>query len=339
MTPLEAIGDRLRDRPRRWLVTGAAGFIGSHLVEHLLRFGQRVIALDSFSTGHRSNLEDARAKAGAAGSLEIVEGDIRDPEACLHACAGVDHVLHQAALGSVPRSIKDPLTSHAVNTDGFVHMLVAARDAAVKSFVYASSSSVYGDSPHLPKVEEHVGRPLSPYAATKAANEAYANAFAQAYGMRVMGLRYFNVFGPRQDPDGPYAAVMPLWFDALLAGREVVIYGDGETSRDFCYIDNVVQANLLAALSADASASGQVYNVAYGARTTLNELFARIRDQVARFRPEAAGAQARHVDFRPGDIRHSLADIGKARRILKYEPTHDVGAGLMLTASWYAGVR
>jgi UDP-N-acetylglucosamine 4-epimerase len=339
VTPLERIGARLREAPRRWLVTGGAGFIGSHLMEHLLRLGQHVVVLDSFATGHRANVEDARAKAGGAGSLEVVEGDIRDPEACRRACAGVDHVLHQAALGSVPRSIKDPLTSHAVNTDGFVHVLVAARDAGVKSFVYASSSSVYGDSPHLPKVEEQVGRPLSPYAATKAANESYGNAFAQAYGLRAIGLRYFNVFGPRQDPNGPYAAVMPIWFSALLAGREVTIYGDGETSRDFCYVDNVVQANLLGALATNADAAGQVYNIAYGARTTLNDLFARIRDEVARFRPEAASARPRYAEFRPGDVRHSLADVGKARRLLGYEPTHDIAGGLAMAASWYAGVR
>jgi UDP-N-acetylglucosamine 4-epimerase len=337
MSASMTVKDQLSREPRRWLVTGGAGFIGSHLVEHLLRLGQRVVVLDDFSTGRRENLEDARAKAGSGGALEVIEGDIREPGACARACTGIDHVLHQAALGSVPRSIKDPLTSHAVNVDGFVHMLVAARDARVKSFVYASSSSVYGDSPHLPKVEEQVGRPLSPYAATKAADEAYGNAFAQAYGMRVLGLRYFNVFGPRQDPNGPYAAVMPIWFAALLAGREVTINGDGETSRDFCYVENVVQANLLAALSTEPEASAQVYNVAYGARTTLTELFARIRDQVSRFRPEASDARPRYVGFRPGDVRHSLANIEKARRLLGYAPTHDVAAGLALAASWYAG--
>lgn len=336
MMPFDRVRDNLEPTPRRWLVTGGAGFIGSHLVERLLKLGQRVVVLDSFATGNRANLGDARARAGGAGELELVEGDIRDLPTCQRACAGVDHVLHEAALGSVPRSIKDPVASHLANTHGFLNVLLAARDASVRSLVYASSSSVYGDSPALPKVEEHVGRPLSPYAATKAANEAYAHAFAQAYGMRIIGLRYFNVFGPRQDPNGPYAAVMPIWFASLLEGREVTINGDGETSRDFCYVDNVVQANLLAALAEDPHAFGQVYNVALGAQTTLNQLFALIRDQVARYEPGAASARPRHADFRAGDVRHSRADISKARRLLGYAPTHDVAAGLELAGAWYA---
>lgn len=335
-TTFELLCDRLATAPRTWLVTGGAGFIGSHLVEHLLGLGQQVRVLDSFATGHRSNLAHARGRAGERGSLELVEGDIRDLEACRRACAGVDHVLHQAALGSVPRSIDDPVSSHQTNASGFLHVLLAAREARVRSFVYASSSSVYGDSPILPKVEEQVGRPLSPYAATKASNEAYGSAFALAYGLKVIGLRYFNVFGPRQDPNGPYAAVMPIWFSALAAGREVRIYGDGESSRDFCYVANVVQANLLAALAEEPAAYGQVYNVALGHRTTLNELFVLIRAEVARHRPEAASASPRYADPRPGDVRHSLADISKARRLLGYAPTHDIAAGLAIAGSWYA---
>ena len=337
MTVFSGMQDDLRKSPKRWLITGGAGFIGSHLVEHLLRLGQRVIVLDNFATGHKFNLDHAREKAGEHGALDFIEGDICDPEACRRACAGVDHVLHQAALGSVPRSMKDPLASHLTNTHGFLNVLMAAHEASVQSIVYASSSSVYGDSPVLPKSEEQVGRPLSPYAATKVANEAYANAFALAYRMKVIGLRYFNVFGPRQDPNGPYAAVMPLWFSALLAGREVTIHGDGETSRDFCYIDNVVQVNLLAALAERTEAFGQVYNVALGQQTTLNQLFELIRDQVARFRPDASAARPRHGAFRPGDVRHSLADVSKAQRLLGYAPTHDVVTGLGIASAWYAG--
>jgi UDP-N-acetylglucosamine 4-epimerase len=336
MTTFQTVREQLSAAPRRWLVTGGAGFIGSHLVEHLLRLGQRVTVLDSFATGHRSNLEDVRQKVAGKGSLEVIEGDIRDREACRRACSQADHVLHQAALGSVPRSIQDPLASHASNTDGFVHMLVAARDAGVKSFVYASSSSVYGDAAALPKVEDQIGRPLSPYAATKAANESYGYAFALAYGLRVIGLRYFNVFGPRQDPNGPYAAVMPLWFKALLTGAEVAIHGDGETSRDFCYVENAVQANILAACSEGQEANAQVYNVACGSRTTLNELFDLIREQVVRFQPAANAARPRYGPFRAGDVRHSLADIGRARRLLGYEPSHDIRAGLTAAAAWYA---
>ena len=340
MTAYAALAARLRERPRRWLVTGAAGFIGSHLVETLLGLGQTVTGLDDLSTGNRRNLELVLGAAGpaAAARFRFEEGDIRDPAACARACAGADLVLHQAALGSVPRSIKDPLTSHEVNVTGFLRVLSAARDAGLRRVVYASSSSVYGDHPGLPKVEEAVGRPLSPYAATKAADEAYAHAFGQAYGLELLGLRYFNVFGPRQDPDGPYAAVMPRWFAGLLGKGEVVLHGDGETSRDFCYVANVVQANLLAATVEDRAALGQVYNVAYGERTTLNELYELIRDRVARVRPGVADLQPVRTDFRPGDVRHSLADTGKARRLLGYEPTHSVRQGLDLAAAWYAEV-
>jgi UDP-N-acetylglucosamine 4-epimerase len=315
-------------------VTGGAGFIGSHLVERLLALGQRVRCLDSFVTGHRRNLVDAGR--GREADLEVIEGDLRDLDACRRACAGADVVLHQAAIGSVPRSIEDPLGSHGANVTGFLHVLWAAREAGLKRVVYASSSSVYGDQPTLPKVEESVGRQLSPYAVTKYADELYAHVFGTAYGLELLGLRYFNVFGPRQDPAGPYAAVIPLWFRALLAGEPALVNGDGETSRDFCFVDNVVQANLLAATTANADAIGQVFNVAVGDRTTLNELFAAIRDQVARFRPEAAAARPEYRPFREGDVRHSLADVSKAARLLGYRPTHGFREGLALSAEWYA---
>jgi UDP-N-acetylglucosamine 4-epimerase len=325
--------------PRRWCVTGAAGFIGSHLVEALLGLEQEVVGLDNFATGRRENLDEVlRAVAPAqAARFRMLEGDIRDADACRDACAGVQIVLHQAALGSVPRSMADPRTTHDVNVTGFINVLLAAREAGVGRVVYASSSSVYGDAPALPKREDLLGRPLSPYAVSKLADELYATVFGTAYGLALVGLRYFNVFGPRQDPDGPYAAVMPRWFAALLGGRKVVIYGDGETSRDFCYVANVVQTNLLAALAVTPDAIGRVYNVACGERTTLNELFALIRAQVARFQPEAAAALAEHDAFRPGDVRHSLADVERAATLLGYAPTHGVREGLEAAAAWYAG--
>jgi UDP-N-acetylglucosamine 4-epimerase len=327
----------LKARPRTWTVTGVAGFIGSNLLESLLALDQRVIGLDSFATGHRRNLDEVRAKVGEARwhNFTFVAGDIRSPADCRRACAGADYVLHQAALGSVPRSIEDPAASHAANVTGFLDMLVAARDAGAKRFVYASSSSVYGDEPTLPKREERIGAMLSPYAATKYANELYADVFARCYGTEAVGLRYFNVFGPRQDPNGAYAAVIPCWFAALARGETVYINGDGETSRDFCYIDNVVQANLLAATVPRDQAAGQVFNVAVGDRTTLNQLFALIAERVARERPERAGAKPVYRDFRAGDVRHSLADISKATHRLGYVPTHGVGRGLDLAAHWY----
>jgi len=320
--------------PRTWLVTGGAGFIGSHLLAALLSAGQKVRCLDNFATGHRRNLE--AVTAGAGGAFELVEGDIRDPAACARACQGVELVLHQAALGSVPRSLKDPLTSHEVNVTGFLNVLQAARAAGVKRVVYASSSSVYGDHPGLPKVEGQEGRPLSPYAASKAADELYAHAFALGYGMELVGLRYFNVFGPRQDPRGPYAAVIPLWFQALLFGGQAFMNGDGLTSRDFCHVDNVVQANLRAATVAAGAALDRVYNVAVGERTTLRELFLLIREHVARVRPAAAGVEPLSRDFREGDVRHSLADISLAREFLGYAPSHSVRRGMEATAEWYA---
>jgi UDP-N-acetylglucosamine 4-epimerase len=330
--------DELRAAPRRWLVTGGAGFIGSHLVETLLRHDQHVTVLDDLSTGREENLTALRRDLvpDAAKRLAFVRGDIRDRDTCLDVLRGVDLVLHQAALGSVPRSIEQPLRSHDVNVTGFLNVLEAARAARVRRVVYASSSSVYGDHPALPKREDDIGRQLSPYAASKYCDEVYAFAFASCYGLDLVGLRYFNVFGPRQDPDGPYAAVIPRWFASLLHGGETAINGDGSTSRDFCYVANVVQANILAAVSTNADIGGQVFNVAFGARTTLNELFRLIRDQVARFRPAAATALPVHRDFRAGDVRHSLADTGKAARLLGYEPTHSVAEGLAEAAAWYA---
>tara|TARA_R110002110_G_scaffold76898_1_gene202287 strand:+ start:32896 stop:33921 length:1026 start_codon:yes stop_codon:yes gene_type:complete len=335
MDAMEATARKLRDAPARWLVTGAAGFIGSHLVQRLLRLGQTVVGLDDFSTGHRHNLDAALAAAAGSGEFTFIEGDIRSLDDCRRAMAGVDYVLHEAALGSVPRSLEDPLLTNAVNIDGFVNMLVAARDAGVKRFVYAASSSTYGDHPGLPKVEDEIGKPLSPYAVTKYVNELYADVFHRAYGLDCIGLRYFNVFGPRQDPEGAYAAVIPRWFGELVAGRSCRINGDGETSRDFCFIDNVVQANLLAATVTDPAALNQVYNVAFGGRTTLNELFYGIRDLLSPGRPALVGAEPEYGAFREGDVRHSQADIGKAARLLGYAPEYDVHEGLARTAAWF----
>lgn len=337
MTAYVSTLELLRQQPRTWLVTGVAGFIGSNLLQTLLENGQRVIGLDNFLTGYQKNLDMVRDLVGEAhwGNFTFHKGDIRDLDTCRAVCAGVDHVLHEAALGSVPRSIDDPVLSNACNIDGFLHMLLAARDAQVKSFVYAASSSTYGDEPTLPKVEEVIGRPLSPYAVTKYVNEIYANVFHRCYGFSSIGLRYFNVFGQRQDPFGAYAAVIPQWFASLLRGETVYINGDGETSRDFCYIDNVVQANILASLAPE-DARNKVYNVAFGQRTTLNELFALIREEVTRHKAAAATTQATYRDFRPGDVRHSLADISKAKNWLGYAPAFDVRQGLRLAGDWYA---
>lgn len=332
-----ALAQQLNAGSRRWLVTGSAGFIGSHLLETLLRSGQTVLSLDDFSTGHRHNLEQVRAAVGeeAWARHRFIEGDIGDPAVCADGCQGADIVLHQAALGSVPRSIKDPLTTHRANATGFVNMLVAAKDAGVRRFVYAASSSTYGDSPSLPKVEHVIGRPLSPYAVTKYLNELYADVFGRCYGLGSIGLRYFNVFGPRQDPNGAYAAVIPRWTSAMLQQRPCVINGDGETSRDFCYVANAVQANLRAALVDDAAAVGQVYNVAAGQRTNLRQLHDMLSAAVRTLRPELAVAPPVFAEFRAGDVRHSLADIGKANGLLGYRPTHDVHAGLAEAAGWY----
>mgnify|MGYP000109060576 CR=1 FL=1 len=324
-------------RCRRWLVTGAAGFIGSHLTEALLRLGQEVVGLDNFATGKRENLDEVRDCVGreAWRRFEFIEGDIVDLETCARACRGIEIVLHEAALGSVPRSIEAPLATHAANATGFVNMLVAARDAGVARFIYAASSSTYGDSPQLPKVEEVIGRPLSPYAVTKYLNELYADVFARCYGMATIGLRYFNVFGARQDPDGPYAAVIPRWARAMLNGEPCTINGDGETSRDFCYVANAVQINLLAALVEDPAALNQVYNVAVGGRTTLKQLHALLADAVRTQRPQLQVAVPVYAPFRAGDVRHSQAAIAKAQRLLGYQPTHDVASGLREAVGWY----
>ncbi len=323
----------LRADPRDWLVTGAAGFIGSNLVETLLRLDQRVVGLDNFSTGYHKNLNEVRELVTAAQwrRFTFIEGDITDPTICQRACTGVSYILHQAALGSVPASMADPAGAHRNNVTGFVNMLLAARDAKVKRFVYASSSAVYGDDQQLPKIEEKIGNPLSPYAATKFMDEVYADVFGRAYGLASIGLRYFNVFGPRQDPGGSYAAVIPGWIAAFLKHEPVYINGDGETTRDFCHIANVVQANLLAATTREPSALNQIYNVALGERTTLNELFALVKKTVGGTDSE----KPVYREFRPGDIRHSLADIGKARRLLGFSPTHRIEEGLALSMEWY----
>jgi UDP-N-acetylglucosamine 4-epimerase len=329
--------DQLSSRRRRWLVTGSAGFIGSHLLEALLRAGQHVTSLDNFAAGHRSNLEEVRALVGedAWRSHDFIEGDIADPDTCRRACEGVDIVLHHAALCSVPGSIKDPLDTHRTNATGFVNMLFAACEANVGRFVYAASSSTYGDSPTLPKVEDQIGRPTSPYAVTKYLNELYADVFARCYGIETIGLRYFNVFGPRQDPNGAYAAVIPRWVAEMLRGKRCVINGDGETSRDFCYVANAVQANLLAALTRNPEAVNQIYNVAVGDRTTLNQLHESIAAALGSQRTDLRIETPEYTDFRPGDVHHSLADVSKARRLLGYVPTHKVGAGLREAIGWY----
>jgi UDP-N-acetylglucosamine 4-epimerase len=331
------VKQRLIDEPKAWLITGVAGFIGSNLLETLLKLNQNVIGLDNFSTGHQHNLDDVKSLVSPEqwANFTFINGDIRDLATCHTACTNVDYVLHQAALGSVPRSIEDPVTTNQNNIDGFLNMLVAARDASVTRFVYAASSSTYGDHPGLPKQEDRIGRPLSPYAVTKYVNELYADVFARTYNLSPIGLRYFNIFGRRQDPNGAYAAVMPKWFAAMLAGDTVFINGDGETSRDFCYIDNCVQANILAAVADHPDAGNQVYNVAFGERTTLNELFVMIRDRVQGLRKDLLVADAVYRDFRPGDVRHSLADIGKAGELLGYGPKYSVRDGLDEAAAWY----
>lgn len=330
------IQQNLKENPRSWLITGCAGFIGSNILETLLNLGQTVTGLDNFSTGFQHNLEQVKEAMSpeAWQNFSFLEGDITHTDTCAAACKGQDYVLHQAALGSVPRSVTDPLTTNENNITGFLNMLTAARDAGVKRFVYAASSSTYGDHPTLPKKEENIGNPLSPYAVTKLVNELYARVFASTYGFKSIGLRYFNVFGRRQDPNGAYAAVIPLWFDSLIRKNTVYINGDGETSRDFCFIDNCVQANLLAATAED-DAADQIYNVAFGQRTTLNQLFLLIRDRVTATLPDRADVTAKYRDFRPGDVQHSLADISKARDLLGYNPQYSVEDGLDRAALWY----
>jgi len=325
------------EKQQTWLVTGCAGFIGSNLIESLLQRGQKVVGLDNFSTGFQHNLDQVEAVVGRETwkRFRFIEGDIRSLDTCRQACKGVDYVLHEAALGSVPRSIDDPITSHESNVTGFLNMLVAARDAKVRRFVYAASSAAYGDHPGLPKVEETIGRPLSPYGAGKYMNELYADVFGRCYGLETVGLRYFNVFGPRQDPDGAYAAVIPKWIAAMLRGETVYINGDGETARDFCFIDNVVQANILAATAANPEAANRVYNVALGDQTSLNQLFASLRELLAARDASFDCAPPVYRDFRAGDVRFSRADISKATNLLGFKPTVPVHDGLERALDWY----
>lgn len=326
--------EALQASPKKWLVTGVAGFIGSNLLETLLLNGQQVVGLDNFATGYQRNLDEVQGHVGSQWSnFRFIKGDIRDLETCRAACEHVDYVLHQAALGSVPRSINDPINTNATNIGGFLNMLVAARDAEVKSFTYAASSSTYGDHPGLPKVEDVIGKPLSPYAVTKYVNELYADVFAKTYGFKTVGLRYFNVFGKRQDPDGAYAAVIPKWTAAMIADEVVIINGDGQTSRDFCYIKNAVQANLLAATAND-EAKNSVYNVAVGDRTDLNDLYACLKEALL----ENGIVYERcpeYRDFRLGDVRHSQADISKARTQLGFNPKYKLRDGVAEAMHWY----
>ena len=337
MKKIEKVKQNLIKAPKTWLITGVAGFIGSNLLEALLSLDQKVIGLDNFSTGYRHNLDEVRHSVTNEQwqYFDFIEGDIRSFDTCTTVCKPADYVLHQAALGSVPRSIEDPIRTNENNITGFLNMLVAARDAGVKRFVYAASSSTYGDHPGLPKKEDKIGKPLSPYAVTKYVNELYADVFARTYGKEAVGLRYFNIFGSRQDPKGAYAAVIPLWFLGMIKGEPVYINGDGETSRDFCYIENCIQANLLAACTEDKNAINQVFNVAYGERTSLNELFELIREQVSQKFPHIRNLQPQYRDFRTGDVRHSLADIGISRALLGYDPEFSVRDGLNKAANWY----
>lgn len=337
MTKYIELQQFLQAKPVVWLVTGVAGFIGSNLLETLLSLDQKVIGLDNFSTGHHHNLTQVKAAVTPAQWLrfQLIEGDIRNLEDCRKACNGVDYVLHEAALGSVPRSLEDPLLTNENNVNGFLNMLVAARDEKVKRFVYAASSSTYGDHPGLPKVEDLIGKPLSPYAVTKYVNELYADVFARCYGFNTIGLRYFNIFGRRQDPEGAYAAVIPKWVSSMIKNETVYINGNGETSRDFCYIDNAVQANLLAATTDQDGAVNQVYNVALNERTTLSELYVMIRNLVSESVPVVASCEPEYRDFRAGDVLHSLADISKAKRLLGYEPIFRIDKGLRIAMRWY----
>ncbi len=326
----------LFSKPRMWLITGVAGFIGSNLLETLLELNQNVIGLDNFSTGHQKNLDEVQSLVSPEqwSNFRFIKGDICDLDACKEASANVDIVLHQAALGSVPRSIKNPIATNKANIDGFLNMLVSACDAGVKRFVYAASSSTYGDHPELPKVEGKIGKPLSPYAVTKYVNELYADVFAKTYNLEIIGLRYFNVFGKRQDPNGAYAAVIPKWIASILKNEPVYINGDGVTSRDFCYVENAVQANLLAATTVNQEAVNQVYNVAVGDRTTLNELYSLISN-ILSSHTKVQIDLLKYRDFRKGDINHSLADISKANKLLSYDPSYKVTEGLKETAVWY----
>ena len=336
MTQYQKTQQDLVATPKTWLVTGVAGFIGSNLLETLLKLNQTVVGLDNFATGYQKNLDEVQSLVSSEQwqRFSFIEGDIRNFSDCQKACSGVDYVLHQAALGSVPRSLADPITTNEVNISGFLNMLTAARDAEVKSFTYAASSSTYGDHPGLPKVEDKIGKPLSPYAVTKYVNELYADVFARSYGFKSVGLRYFNVFGRRQDPDGAYAAVIPKWTAAMIKNDTVFINGDGETSRDFCYIENTIQANILAATTQNEDATNQVYNVAVGDRTTLNELFNAIKSALAD-NGVTYEQEPNYRDFRPGDVRHSQADVSKANSLLGYEPKFNISQGIDEAMAWY----
>ena len=337
MTVFDQLRSDLLDEQKVWLVTGVAGFIGSNLLEELLKLNQKVVGLDNFSTGHKKNLEAVKSLVPIEswGNFKFIEGDIRELADCRLACEGVNYVLHQAALGSVPRSINDPILTHDNNISGFLNILCAARDSGVSRLVFAASSSTYGDHPALPKVEDNIGKPLSPYAVTKYVNELYADVFYKTYGLPSIGLRYFNVFGRRQDPNGAYAAVIPKWTASLISGKSVIINGDGETSRDFCYVDNAVQANIIAACSSNKAAVGEVYNVAFGERTTLNELHGLIKAELLKLDAKILLLKPIYDDFRAGDVRHSLADISKAKHLIGYEPEFSVKAGLGEAVKWY----
>ena len=343
MTAYAELLKQLPQSPKTWLITGVAGFIGSNLLESLLKLDQRVVGLDNLATGYLRNLEEVQGLVSPTqwANFQFIEGDICQPEDCRHACESVDYVLHQAALGSVPRSLADPIATNQTNITGFLNMLVAARDAKVKSFTYAASSSTYGDHPVLPKVEDVIGNPLSPYAVTKYVNELYAGVFARCFDFKTIGLRYFNVFGPRQDPNGAYAAVIPKWTAALLKGEPVYVNGDGENSRDFCFVDNAVQANLLAAATQNPQALNQIYNVAVGDRTTLNQLYGYLRTSLlaltagSKLCQALSASQPVYRDFREGDVRHSQADISKAQQLLAFTPTHSIDQGISAATPWY----
>lgn len=345
MSKYEELQEHLKGKQYTWLITGVAGFIGSNLLEKLLILNQKVVGIDNFETGYQCNIDQAIEDAAnildktgdkiPTDSFQLIKGDIRNIEDCNEACNGVDYVLHQAALGSVPRSIEDPVRTNQANIDGFLNMLVAARNARVKRFVYAASSSTYGDHPDLPKVEDNIGNPLSPYAVTKVVNELYASVFARTYGFKCIGLRYFNILGKRQDPNGAYAAVIPKWVASILNGEEVFINGDGETSRDFCYIDNTVQMNLLSAMVDNDEATNQVYNVALNDRTSLNQLYQMIEERLIQRVDGLTTKQPTYRDFRAGDVLHSQADISKAQKLLGYQPSHKIGEGLDEVMDWY----
>lgn len=337
MTTLyEKVKNELQKEPKTWLITGVAGFIGSNLLETLLKLDQTIVGLDNFVTGHQHNLDEVQGEVTEDqwSRFTMIKGDIHNLEDCQKATKSVHYVLHQAALGSVPRSIEDPITTNETNISGFLNMLIAARDAKVTSFTYAASSSTYGDHPDLPKVEDKIGKPLSPYAVTKVVNELYADVFSNTYNFKAIGLRYFNIFGKRQDPNGAYAAVIPKWVAALLNGDKVYINGDGETSRDFCFIENAVQMNILSAVAND-EAKNEVYNVAVGDRTTLNDLFSAIKEGLAEVNPEILSKEPNYREFRAGDVRHSQADISKAAEKLGYTPSHSISQGLKVALSWY----